>query len=126
MGSGTIGEVVGVSELKARAKTVIKVTDKVGTILDITIPKGQDIIAGINYILPYTGSDDYIYMGVSQEEWVLVDSPEDLPIGEEVLCWDGCDYSLDYADMCGDTGAHYMANGTQVEAYKLLSPPKED
>lgn len=58
------------------------------------------------------------------DDWISVDTPEDMPMGEEVLCWDGCGYHLDYADMDADTGAHYMANGTCVEAYKLLTPPK--
>ena len=64
-------------------------------------------------------------LSAPQNEWISVDTPEDMPIGEEVLCWDGCQYHLDYADMDADTGAHYMANGTDVESYKLLTPPKE-
>jgi len=59
-----------------------------------------------------------------ETKWVSVDSPEDLPIGEEVLCWDGCEFYLDYADIDGDTGIHFMANGSDVEAYQLLSEPK--
>lgn len=35
----------------------------------------------------------------AQSEWISVDTPEDMPIGEEVLCWDDCQYHLDYADM---------------------------
>jgi hypothetical protein len=60
------------------------------------------------------------------EGWVSVASPEDLPIGEEVLCWDGCQHHLDYADMDAETGAHYMANGTEVEAYQVLTQPEEN
>lgn len=58
-----------------------------------------------------------------QQEWISVDTAEDMPIGEEVLCWDGCQYHLDYADMDAESGAHYMANGTEVESYQLLTPP---
>lgn len=55
--------------------------------------------------------------------WIGVDSAEDLPMEQEVLCWDGCEFSIDYADMDPDSGTHYMANGTEVESYKLLTPP---
>lgn len=55
---------------------------------------------------------------------IFVDTPEDIePCGEEVLCWDSCDWSIDYAEIDGETGNVYMANGTQVEAYIPL-PPK--
>lgn len=56
----------------------------------------------------------------------FVDTPEDIePSGEEVLCWDGCDWSIDYSEVDGESGAVYMANGTAVEAYIPL-PAKLD
>jgi len=49
---------------------------------------------------------------------VIVDSAEDLDcVDEDKLCWDGCEWSIDHAKYDSDTGAHYMANGTSVEAY---------
>lgn len=56
--------------------------------------------------------------------WIQVDSPEDIPItGDEVLCFDGCDISIDYVEYDSENGASYMANGTEVTHYMPL-PPK--
>jgi hypothetical protein len=44
-------------ELTARAKSVIKLSDGV-CLLDITMPKGNDIIKGINEALPFVGITD--------------------------------------------------------------------
>lgn len=60
----------------------------------------------------------------AQSEWVSVATPEDITFDGDVLCWDGCDYSIDYVETDVETGTCYMANGTEVEAYKLLTPPK--
>jgi len=50
-----------------------------------------------------------------------IESPEDIePKGEEVLCWDGCDWCIDYVEVDAETGHFYMANGTEVEAFALL------
>ncbi len=52
---------------------------------------------------------------------VKVDSPEDIGIvGEEILVWDGTEWTVDYVECCADTGAYYMANHTDVEAYMPL------
>lgn len=67
--------------------------------------------------------DSYNIEPVKESEWISVDSPEELPIGEEVLCWDGCQQCIDYAEMDGDTGGYYMANGTDIEAYMPLPKP---
>ncbi|WP_108944031.1 hypothetical protein [Shewanella halifaxensis] len=56
-----------------------------------------------------------------QPKPIKVDSPEDIEIhGEEILCWDGCDWVIDYVEYDSDTGTDYMANNTQVEAYLPL------
>ncbi|NOH26203.1 hypothetical protein F0267_25900 [Vibrio coralliilyticus] len=50
-----------------------------------------------------------------------VDSPEDIDvIGEEILCFDGCDWVIDYVDVCPEWGHHYMANGTEIKAWCRL------
>ena len=61
----------------------------------------------------------------AKTRWISVDSAEDLPCGLEVVCWDGCAQFHDYADINTDSGEHFMANGTEVEAYilKPLDPP---
>ena len=52
---------------------------------------------------------------------IFVDSPEDIHIkGQEILVWDGCDWSIDYVECCVDSGVDYMANGTEVVAYAEL------
>ena len=61
------------NELIARAKSVIKLTDKVGNTIDVTIPKGGDIIDGINWMLPFCGITEKVYLGEPQSEWVSVD-----------------------------------------------------
>jgi hypothetical protein len=51
----------------------------------------------------------------------LVDSPEDIPLRhEDILCWDGCQWHIDYVDIDVDTGCQFMANGTEVRAYMPL------
>lgn len=65
-----------------------------------------------------------INKNIAEDKWVIVDTAEDLPMQQEVLCWDGCEFSIDYADMDSDSGTHYMANGTEIEAYKLLKQPR--
>lgn len=50
-----------------------------------------------------------------------VDSPEDIDVvGEEILCFDGCEWVIDYVDVCPEWGHCYMANGTEVEAWCRL------
>ena len=61
------------SELIARAKTTVKLTDDKGTILDVTISKGQDIIDGINFGLSFAGTTDRVSLGTPQSEWISVD-----------------------------------------------------
>lgn len=59
-------------------------------------------------------------------DWIEIDTPEDIdPKGEEVLVWDGCDYHIDFVEVCADMGTFYMANGTEPTHYKELTPPKE-
>lgn len=61
--------------------------------------------------------------GVAESPWTVteVDSAEDIDIkGEEILCFDGCDWVIDYVEHDPDTGIDYMANGTEVEAYTTL------
>ncbi|MDG3089148.1 Lar family restriction alleviation protein [Vibrio hannami] len=53
-----------------------------------------------------------------------IDTPEDIEIkGEEILCWDGCEWLIDYVELDVDSGCYYMANGTHTEAY-LPMPQK--
>ena len=57
-------------------------------------------------------------------DWIEIDTPEDIsPKGVEVLVWDGCDYAIDFVEVCVDTGTFYMANGTVPTHYKALTPP---
>jgi hypothetical protein len=44
-------------QLKARAKTVIKISGLNGGLADLTIPKGNDIIGAMNTFLPLAGID---------------------------------------------------------------------
>ncbi|AWA97966.1 hypothetical protein CU052_00100 (plasmid) [Vibrio harveyi] len=56
-----------------------------------------------------------------QPKPIEVDSPEDVEIvGEEILCFDGCDWVIDYVDYDSEQGVNYMANGTHIEAYLPL------
>ena len=56
-----------------------------------------------------------------QPKPIEVDSPEDIEIvGEEILCFNGCDWRIDYVEHCPDRGVNYMANNTHVEAYLPL------
>lgn len=59
-------------------------------------------------------------------EWISVESPEDIMIqGEEILIWDGCDFHIDYVDVCPEYGHAYMANGTEPTHYAKLKQPKD-
>ena len=51
------------------------------------------------------------------ELFTKIDSAEDCPLGVDLLLWDGCDFSIDYADVEPDTGCYYFANGTEGIAY---------
>ncbi len=64
-------------------------------------------------------ADDYVL----QPKPIEVDSPEDIEVDEEVLCWDGCDWVIDHVEYCPEQGVSYMANGTDVEAYVKLPDP---
>ncbi len=71
----------------------------------------------IEYLLELAGECER----VANEYPVEVNSPEDIERkGEEILCWDGCDWSIDYVEHCPERGVDYMANGTDVEAYMPL------
>lgn len=61
-------------------------------------------------------------------EWVEIDSAEDVQTSDEILLWDGCDYHIDYAEYCPESGMWYFANLTSgATHYKLLiSPLGED
>lgn len=51
----------------------------------------------------------------------VVDCADDISIvGDEILCWNGLEWSIDCVEFCQDKGIHYMANGTKVEAYVSL------
>ncbi|MCP5005789.1 MAG: hypothetical protein GY941_17910 [Planctomycetes bacterium] len=40
-----------------------------------------------------------------------METPEDIECGEDVMLFDGYDYSIDYVDIDADTGVYYFANG---------------
>ena len=63
-----------------------------------------------------------------QPKPIAVDSAEDIAIkGDNVLVWDGHEWSIDYVDHCAHTGVDYMANDTEVKAYlPLPSQPLND
>ena len=57
-------------------------------------------------------------------DWIEIDSAEDVDCDTEVLLFDGCDWSIDYVDVCVDTGVHYFANGASgITHYQLLTKP---
>lgn len=59
-------------------------------------------------------------------DWQPIDSAEDIGNkyqGEPVLCFDGCDISIDFTDIDVDTGVTYMSNGTEVTHWMPLPPP---
>ena len=61
-----------------------------------------------------------------QDNWISVETPDDIDVFEDILCFDGCEASIDYVEVCPNTGAHYMANDTPVTHYQRLpTPPKE-
>lgn len=52
---------------------------------------------------------------------IEVDSPEDIHIkGQEILVWDGCEWTIDFVEHCADSGVDYMANNTEVVAFLPL------
>lgn len=61
---------------------------------------------------------------LKQDGWIEIDSAEDVDSDTEVLLWDGCDHSIDYVDVCAETGRCYFANGsTDITHYKHLTKP---
>lgn len=44
---------------------------------------------------------------------------------QQLLIWDGCDFSIDYLDVSPDTGSLYFANGSKPEKWELLIKPDE-
>lgn len=57
----------------------------------------------------------------------IVESIEDISVvGEEILVWDGCDWHIDYVEVCPEWGHHYMANGTEVEQWMPLPEPRKN
>ncbi len=58
-----------------------------------------------------------------QDSWISVNTPEDIPVRKEVLCFDGCDISIDFVEACTKTGCFYMANGTDITHYQPLPKP---
>lgn len=56
-----------------------------------------------------------------QPKPIEVDSPEDIEIKwEEILVWDGRDWTIDYVENCPNTGEDLMVNNTDVKAYLPL------
>lgn len=56
----------------------------------------------------------------------IVESIEDISVvGDEILVWDGCDWHIDYVEVCPEYGHHYMANGTEVEQWMPLPEPRK-
>jgi len=59
-------------------------------------------------------------------DWIEIETPEDINSnGEEILVWDGCDHHIDHVECDPDTGAYYMANGTDPTHWKPLDEPGE-
>lgn len=70
--------------------------------------------------------DDIIEQLRKMSDWRPIDSAEDIDNkyqGEPVLCFDGCDISIDFTDIDVDTGVTYMSNGTEVTHWMPLPPP---
>lgn len=95
------------------------------------VRKGSDrAVKEYNEILGYWQTPEFIeYLleladeceRVAIEYPVFVDTPEDIAVkGEEILCFDGCDWVIDYVEHDAEEGVDYMANGTTVEAYMPL------
>ena len=57
-----------------------------------------------------------IFLGMFEK----ASTAEDCPVGVELLVWDGCDFHLDYVEICGDTGGKYFANKTSPVSYIQL------
>lgn len=69
--------------------------------------------------------DHLIIRKDKMEDWIEIDTPEDVDCDTEVLLFDGCDFSIDYVDTDFETGVAYFANGaTGTTHYKLLVKPK--
>ena len=55
------------------------------------------------------------------------ETPEDIfdkVKDSEVLVWDGCQFHVDYVESDVDTGAFYMANGSEPIAWHPLVEPE--
>ena len=46
-----------------------------------------------------------------------IDTYEDCPVGEMLLVWDGCNFDVEYVDVCAETGCYYPANNIVFEYY---------
>ena len=56
--------------------------------------------------------------------WISISSLEEIPAYDEILVWDGCDYHIDYIDVCAETGTYFMANKTEPTHYMILTDPE--
>ena len=63
---------------------------------------------------------------MNKNDWLCISSIEEITvIGDEILVWDGADYAIDYVDICPDSGAYYMSNGTLATHWMPLIAPTE-
>ena len=59
-------------------------------------------------------------MTIKIEDMIEIENIEDIPLGKDVLVYDGCDFSIDYVDVCTDSGRSYWANGSEATHYAEL------
>lgn len=57
---------------------------------------------------------------IIHNDWIPVNSAEDINVFTEILCFDGCEIDIDYVEVCAETGVHYMANGTDITHWMPL------
>lgn len=112
-------------EIAQKQEARIKELELRGENVVYRMPEGTVIQDQDGNVLDWDIVDGVVEVQAPQSELIAVDSPEDLPMCEDVLCWDGCQFTIDYADMNADTGLHYMAGGTEVESYMPLPPKGE-
>lgn len=63
---------------------------------------------------------------IKEIDVIKVFSIDDIDVfGVDILVWDGCQWHIDYIDICAETGALCSANNNEIEAYALLPDAPE-
>lgn len=124
-----------ITELQARAKSVIKINGKSGELCDLTIPKGVDIISALNRFLPLIGFDHSVVISEKKDQWLSVSEPMTLSNNDKVWAlWDDgeveiatyIDWSCCFQRKCGTDEGQHGWNGSvgQVTHYIPLTAPQ--